>query len=66
MERSAPSRPIFAKSIRAAGVPRIVRRGITYGKREKEPQDNPSLEELPAERRRTAVHVLSKEYCAAI
>jgi Dyp-type peroxidase family len=27
--------------------PCIVRRGITYGKREKEPQDNPSLEELP-------------------
>jgi deferrochelatase/peroxidase EfeB len=28
--------------------PRIVRRGITYGKREKEPKDNPSLEELPS------------------
>jgi len=27
--------------------PRIVRRGITYGHREKEPKDNPSLEELP-------------------
>jgi Dyp-type peroxidase family len=26
---------------------RIVRRGITYGKREKEPKDKPSLEELP-------------------
>ncbi len=26
---------------------RIVRRGITYGTREKEPKDNPSLEELP-------------------
>jgi Dyp-type peroxidase family len=34
---------------RQEGVPRIVRRGITYGKREKEPQDNPSLEELPVE-----------------
>jgi Dyp-type peroxidase family len=34
---------------RQKGVPRIVRRGITYGKREKEPQDNPSLEELPLE-----------------
>ena len=32
---------------RQPGVPRIVRRGITYGKREKEPQDNPRLEELP-------------------
>jgi Dyp-type peroxidase family len=32
---------------RQKGVPRIVRRGITYGEREKEPQDNPSLEELP-------------------
>ena len=27
---------------------RIVRRGITYGKRRKEPKDNPSLEELPS------------------
>jgi Dyp-type peroxidase family len=34
---------------RQKGVPRIVRRGITYGNREKEPQDNPSLEELPSE-----------------
>jgi deferrochelatase/peroxidase EfeB len=34
---------------RKEGVPRIVRRGITYGNREKEPQDNPSLEELPSE-----------------
>jgi deferrochelatase/peroxidase EfeB len=32
---------------RQAGGPRIVRRGITYGQREKEPHDNPSLEELP-------------------
>ena len=32
---------------RQEGVPRIVRRGITYGKRDKEPQENPSLEELP-------------------
>ena len=32
---------------RQKGVPHIVRRGITYGKREKEPQDNPRLEELP-------------------
>jgi deferrochelatase/peroxidase EfeB len=32
---------------RQQDVPRIVRRGITYGKREKEPQDNPRLEELP-------------------
>jgi Dyp-type peroxidase family len=30
-------------------ISRIVRRGITYGKREKEPKDNPSLEELPSE-----------------
>ena len=28
--------------------PRIVRRGVTYGKREKEPKDNPRLEELPS------------------
>jgi Dyp-type peroxidase family len=34
---------------RQEGVPRIVRRGITYGKREKEPQDKPSLEELPVD-----------------
>jgi Dyp-type peroxidase family len=33
---------------RKKGVPRIVRRGITYGKREKEPKDNPKLEELPS------------------
>jgi Dyp-type peroxidase family len=32
---------------RQKGVPRIVRRGITYGERNKEPQENPSLEELP-------------------
>jgi Dyp-type peroxidase family len=32
---------------RTPGTPRIVRRGITYGKRWKEPKDNPSLEELP-------------------
>jgi Dyp-type peroxidase family len=32
---------------RQEGAPRIVRRGITYGTRDKEPQDNPSLEELP-------------------
>jgi Dyp-type peroxidase family len=32
---------------RQEGAPRIVRRGITYGDREKGPQDNPSLEELP-------------------
>jgi Dyp-type peroxidase family len=34
---------------RKQGAPRIVRRGITYGNREKEPQDNPSLDELPSE-----------------
>jgi Dyp-type peroxidase family len=34
---------------REKGVPHIVRRGITYGDREKEPPDNPSLEELPLE-----------------
>jgi Dyp-type peroxidase family len=28
--------------------PRIVRRGVTYGKRDKEPKDNPSLDELPS------------------
>jgi Dyp-type peroxidase family len=33
---------------RQEGMPRIVRRGITYGKRWKEPTDNPSLEELPS------------------
>jgi Dyp-type peroxidase family len=33
---------------RQPGFPRIVRRGITYGIREKEPKDKPSLEELPA------------------
>jgi deferrochelatase/peroxidase EfeB len=27
--------------------PSILRRGVTYGKREKEPKDNPSREELP-------------------
>jgi Dyp-type peroxidase family len=32
---------------RIKGIRRIVRRGITYGTREKEPKDNPSLEELP-------------------
>jgi deferrochelatase/peroxidase EfeB len=32
---------------REKGFPRIVRRGITYGERDKEPQENPSLEELP-------------------
>jgi Dyp-type peroxidase family len=34
---------------RQDGVPRIVRRGITYGNREKEPQDHPRLEELPVD-----------------
>ena len=34
---------------RQAGVPRIVRRGITYGKRDKEPHETPRLEELPSE-----------------
>jgi len=34
---------------RQEGIPRIVRRGITYGNRETEPPDNPSLEELPSE-----------------
>lgn len=34
---------------RQQGMPRIVRRGITYGQRGKEPKDNPSLEELPSE-----------------
>jgi Dyp-type peroxidase family len=33
---------------RKEGVPHIVRRGITYGNREKEPQDHPSLDELPS------------------
>jgi len=32
---------------RQKGMPFIVRRGITYGDRAKEPKDNPSLEELP-------------------
>jgi Dyp-type peroxidase family len=34
---------------RQKGFPLIVRRGITYGERKKEPKDNPSLEELPSE-----------------
>jgi Dyp-type peroxidase family len=34
---------------RHESVPRIVRRGITYGERKKEPKDHPSLEELPSE-----------------
>ena len=34
---------------RQRGTPRIVRRGITYGERWKEPKYNPSLEELPSE-----------------
>jgi Dyp-type peroxidase family len=33
---------------RQEGIPRIARRGITYGERKKEPKDNPSLEELPS------------------
>jgi Dyp-type peroxidase family len=33
---------------RQEGFPRIVRRGITYGDRKKEPPENPRLEELPA------------------
>jgi Dyp-type peroxidase family len=33
---------------REEGFPRIARRGITYGERDKEPQENPSIEELPA------------------
>jgi Dyp-type peroxidase family len=32
---------------RQQDIPHIVRRGITYGERDKEPQENPSLEELP-------------------
>jgi deferrochelatase/peroxidase EfeB len=32
---------------RTPDVPHIVRRGITYGEREKEPKDNPSLADLP-------------------
>jgi len=32
---------------RIKGIRRIVRRGITYGTREKEPKDSPSLAELP-------------------
>ncbi|OLE14150.1 MAG: hypothetical protein AUI36_39320 [Cyanobacteria bacterium 13_1_40CM_2_61_4] len=34
---------------RQQGIPRIVRRGIPYGEREKEPKDKPSLKELPNE-----------------
>jgi deferrochelatase/peroxidase EfeB len=34
---------------RQKGTPHIVRRGITYGERWKEPKYNPSLEELPSE-----------------
>ena len=34
---------------RQKDIPLIVRRGSTYGKREKEPKDNPSFEELPLE-----------------
>jgi Dyp-type peroxidase family len=34
---------------RQPGAPLIARRGITYGKRDKEPQDNPSFEELPVD-----------------
>jgi Dyp-type peroxidase family len=34
---------------RKEGMPRIVRRGITYGERKKEPKDNPGLEELPTD-----------------
>jgi Dyp-type peroxidase family len=34
---------------RQPGTPLIARRGITYGKRDKEPQDNPNLEELPVD-----------------
>jgi deferrochelatase/peroxidase EfeB len=34
---------------RQQDTPRIVRRGVTYGKRWKEPKDNPGLEELPSE-----------------
>lgn len=32
---------------RQQGIPRIVRRGISYGTRQKEPKDHPRLEELP-------------------
>ena len=32
---------------RTPGIPRIIRRGITYGERQKGPWDNPSLSELP-------------------
>lgn len=32
---------------RTPGIPRLVRRGITYGERQKGPRDNPSLAELP-------------------
>jgi Dyp-type peroxidase family len=34
---------------RQQGIPPIVRRGITYGEREKGPKDNPSLAELPTD-----------------
>lgn len=34
---------------RQPGTPLIARRGITYGKRDKEPQDNPSFDELPVD-----------------
>lgn len=34
---------------RQPGTPHIVRRGITYGERQKEPKDHPSLEELPSD-----------------
>lgn len=34
---------------RRQGIPRIVRRGITYGERAQEPKDNPRLEELPSQ-----------------
>lgn len=34
---------------RKKGMPRLVRRGITYGERKKQPWDNPNLDELPSE-----------------
>ena len=34
---------------RRPGMPRIVRRGIPYGERKKEPKDKPSLQELPTD-----------------
>jgi Dyp-type peroxidase family len=34
---------------RRAGIPRIVRRGITYDEREPEPKDTPGLAELPSQ-----------------